>query len=70
MDAVRALLAAGANKDATDRKRWTALHHAASQKHVDVINVLAAAGAELESKDRKGLTALRHASEEGNIFCG
>ena len=56
--AVSTLVRAGANLERTDSAGWTALHHAASQRHADVVDYLLAHGAAQEPKTNKGETPL------------
>ncbi len=61
--AVKALIAAGANVNATTDSGFTALHWAARNGHANVVKVLMAAGADVNSKDQMGRTPLDYANE-------
>ena len=50
VEALKALLADGADKLAVTKKKWNALHFAAAGGHVDAINFLLGAGLMLEQK--------------------
>ena len=56
--AVSTLVRAGANLERTDSAGWTALHHAASQRHADVVDYLLAHGAAQEPRTNTGETPL------------
>lgn len=56
--AVSTLVRAGADIERTDSAGWTALHHAASQRHADVVDYLLAHGAAQEPRTNKGETPL------------
>jgi ankyrin repeat protein len=58
-DAVRVLLAAGANPDAKSSRGTTALHVAAHDGRLEVIRALVEGGASLDVKNADGLTALQ-----------
>jgi len=65
---VLALLAAGANPDASSDTFGTALMHAVRRHHNDCVVILAGC-ADLENKEgRKGTTALMRAAESHNAF--
>jgi ankyrin repeat protein len=57
-DAVRVLLASGANADAVAPDGATALHQAVQARKLDIIRVLAEGGATLDALNRDGLTPL------------
>ena len=56
--AVSTLVRMGANLERTDSAGWTALHHAASQRHADVVDYLLAHGAAQEPRTNTGETPL------------
>ena len=58
VEAVKALLAAGAKPDTKAPDGSTALHQAADRGNLDMIRALAAGGATLDTKNKDGLTAL------------
>ena len=62
---VNALLAGGADPNATTDHGWTPLHSAAWKGKADTIRVLLARGADPDVKDKGGATALRRALIEG-----
>ena len=61
------LLANGAEVNALNKARRTALQLAAEHDRAEVIGLLAANGAELDSQDRKGRTPLHRATYEGKV---
>lgn len=63
IDAVRALLAAGADVNATDARGTTALMAVAGQARADIIRTLLAAGADPNARDPYGMTALMLAAQ-------
>ena len=65
-DAVRALLAEGADVDQRGRGGHTALMVAAIFSHVDIARLLLAAGADVQLKDNLGLTARDWADRRGS----
>jgi ankyrin repeat protein len=64
-EAIRLLVAAGANVNAADVRGLTALHGAALLGSDDVIRTLVAANARLDAKDKRGLTPLDMALGKG-----
>lgn len=58
LDAVKVLLAAGANPDGVGPDGSTALHEAAQAGQAEMIRALVDAGASLERRNKDGLTAL------------
>lgn len=64
MDVVKALVAAGANVNAANRKGETALMEAADDGYADAVRALLAAGADRNMRDRRGETALDKARRE------
>ncbi|HVX84177.1 MAG TPA: ankyrin repeat domain-containing protein [Phycisphaerae bacterium] len=67
VEQVRALLAAGADKNASDANGITALQAAAGQGHLTVVQALVAAGVDLEAKDCTESTALQCALRQGRV---
>ena len=61
------LIRSGANADAKDDWRFTALHWAAWRGHVNVARVLIDKGADVDAKDKDGETALHWAALNGNV---
>jgi excisionase family DNA binding protein len=61
LDAVKGLLAAGADANAQDGEGWTALMMATVQGHLEVGGALLDAGADLHLKNNNGWSALRFA---------
>ena len=59
---LRRLIAAGANPDACDYDRRTALHLSAAEGRLTTVQLLLECGAQLDFKDRWGQTALDEAS--------
>lgn len=58
LDELRALLASGADIEATDDSGWRPLHFAAQKGSVDVVEMLVEAGATIDSTNNKGDTPL------------
>ena len=72
VDAIRALVAEGADVNGRDVKGNSALMLAAHCGHIDAIRALAAAGAGLECKDKNGSTAAIlavHAGQTDALRC-
>ncbi len=71
-DTLAALVAAGANVNATDANGTTALHPAASNGWITVIQLLADAGAKLDIENKNGVTplALAEPREDGRTKRG
>ncbi|KXZ44518.1 hypothetical protein GPECTOR_66g246 [Gonium pectorale] len=67
VEAIAALLQAGANKDAADKKGWTPLHIAALKGHVEAIAALLQAGANKDAAKEKGWTPLHIAAQNGHV---
>jgi ankyrin repeat protein len=65
LEAVKLLVALGADVNAPDASGQTALHHAASIRADGIIRFLAARGAHLDAKDRRGLTPYEVAAGAG-----
>lgn len=65
--AVRALVAAGADKDAIDDESCTALHLAVFRGFEGVVEELVAAGANVDTHDIEGETPLHTAAGHGNL---
>ena len=57
-DAVKALIAAGADVNATANDGFTGLHWAARHGDVNVVKVLVASGADIGATDSEGRTPL------------
>jgi uncharacterized protein len=66
IDAVAALLAAGARVDGANRNSHTPLMFAAVKDHTATVNALLAAGADVHHADRDGFTSLHGASIWGH----
>lgn len=66
-DAIRWLLAHGANIEATNLTGYTALHHAAEYGSVDATRVLLLAGADPKHTNLEGVTPLARARLEGHL---
>jgi ankyrin repeat protein len=67
VDAIRFLLAHGAQIEATNLTGFTALHHAAEYGSVDAARVLLAAGADPKHTNLEGVTPLARARQEGHL---
>ena len=65
LDIVKALLAAGADKDKVDEDGVTPLIWAATQGHLKVLQVLVKAGAKVDKADKYGDTTLMRAARIG-----
>ena len=63
---VGALLAAGADKDATEEEGWAALSIASQGGHLAMVQALLAAGADKDATEEEGCTALLIASQKGH----
>ena len=77
MDAVRALLVAGADSNATsfDDARWTSddrgetpLHYVARRHgdHIEIVRALLDAQADPKARDSRGMTPLHYAAQRGH----
>ena len=62
IEAVKQHLAAGADVNAKDQRRWTPLHHAAYEGHKEIAELLIAEGADMNAKDKLGDTPLQVAA--------
>ncbi|KAJ1491200.1 ankyrin repeat-containing domain protein [Baffinella frigidus] len=62
---VKALLAAGADKDGKNSGNQSPLHQAVSNGRIDVVRLLLSAGANTEAKDNNGWTPLHDAAGRG-----
>ena len=56
LDEVRALLDAGADRDAVDEDLRSAAHWAAEKGHLEIVQLLRARGANLDGRDGMGHT--------------
>lgn len=65
-EAVRLLLAYGADPDFRSHNRITPLHGAAYLGHVEIVRELLAAGAEVESRNEQGFTPLHDTANHGH----
>ena len=65
VDAIRFLLAHGANIEATNITGFTALHHAAEVGSLEAARVLLAAGADPKHTNLEGMTPAGRAKQEG-----
>jgi hypothetical protein len=65
-DAVRLLLAEGANPDSADYDKRTALHLAACEGHTEVLKLLVEAGANVHVADRWDVTPIDEALRKGH----
>ncbi len=66
-EAIIALIEAGADVNAVDRKGWTALMHAADNGYLKTVLVLIKAGAEINAMNDEGKTALILAVKNGDL---
>jgi len=64
-EAVKFLLAKGADPNLQDESGWTALRHALLTSYTDIMETLLTAGARIDMKDRRGLTILMEAAFRG-----
>ena len=69
IDKVRSLLAAGADKEATDKWGRTALMWAAREGYPESLAALIEAGAVVDTTDKHGNTAFTWAQESGHDSC-
>ncbi|KXZ43193.1 hypothetical protein GPECTOR_98g777 [Gonium pectorale] len=68
VEEVRALLRAGADKDAQDEGEWTPLHRAAENGHVEAVRALLQAGANKDARDSTNQTSpLYLAAQNGHV---
>ena len=70
VDVVSWLIKFSANVNASDSKKWTALHYACSYKHQQIIKELIEADADVNFKDENGNTPLSkifYQKGDGNI---
>ena len=65
LEAVKVLLAHGADVNARDDYSNTALHYAASYGHDALAQALLGAGADINAKTKRGATAVAYAREYG-----
>jgi chloramphenicol 3-O-phosphotransferase len=68
VQAMQALLEAGAEVDHADSDGWTALHGASLLGHAEAVRALVGAGAEVERADNAGRTALYAAAMSGQVL--
>ena len=66
VDAVKTLLRAKSEVDATDCARWSALMRASASADLDTVQALLEGGADAALRDRRGLTALHIACKRGS----
>ena len=66
LEATRALLNVGVDKDEVDEEGWTALIYAAAEGHAKVVEALLKAGANVNVAEEDDWTALAHAAHCGN----
>ncbi|MBQ1657787.1 MAG: ankyrin repeat domain-containing protein, partial [Rhodocyclaceae bacterium] len=66
METIHALLAAGAQINATDKHGRTPLMHAANYHNSAAVQSLLAAGADVRAKTKHGWTALRYATQRSD----
>lgn len=67
LEALRLLVAAGADIGRRDARGWSALHHAAGANLVDTVGFLLAHGAAVDTQNEEGATALHFAGQEGYL---
>ena len=67
VEATRALVEQGADKEATAADGATALHAAAANGHVEAIKMLLQLGANKEARDLEGATPLHAAAANGHV---
>lgn len=68
-EGVKTHIAAGANVDARDRNKQTALIIAAEKGNADIVRILIDAGANVNAGDMFDITALFKAAEKNHIDC-
>ena len=66
-EAMKVLIAGGAEVNATKKDGWTALMSASKGGHTEAIKVLIANGADVNATDKNGWTALMFASNGGHL---
>eukprot|EP00741_Cyanophora_paradoxa_P019947 tig00021179_g19252.t1 len=64
---VAALLRQGADPNARDSERCTALIHAAREGHIEAVRALCDGGADLDAADDEGFAPLHHAAFRGRL---
>ena len=64
---MKVLIQNGADVNAVDKNKLTALHIAAKKGHVDVAKVLIQNGADVNAVDKNKFTALHFAAENGHV---
>ena len=62
METIRRLMALGADVNAVDHRRWTALHYAAQERHAEITQLLLRYGATVDPEDKFGNTPLDNAT--------
>ena len=67
VDVAKMLIENGADVNAVDGRKWTALHLVSQKGHVDVAKVLLENGADVNAVDEIERTALHFAAEKGHV---
>ena len=63
------LIQNGADVNAVDKDKWTALHYAAQNGHVDVVKVLLQNGANVNAVDEQNTDSSKEKHCTSNINC-
>jgi cytohesin len=66
IEAVKQHLAAGADVNAKDKKRWTPLHRAVQKGHKKIVELLIANGSDVNAKNQNRYTPLHKAVDDGH----